>query len=913
MSFSIKNENVEKFYQYLKKFKIDEKNKKDAQIKTHYAFGDPWGSYNIPDERLEEFETIYARAAEKISQHIIAVPKENSQFLIDIDFDQKTSERQYTEKTIRKTIKKTVEYAQQYFDIKNKSKLLAIVYEKKQPSLKKEGVYKDGFHIVFPRLILPVEFRYILTYLLRESIRNNNFIATNVEYINSLDTVIDTSIVKTNGWCMHGSLKNKGMIYNVTKIYDGDVDELEWETKYTFEDLVKLTSNRKNLPVIGWKDCVGLSERKQLLELAVPSKKKSINQFNDEDTEIKEIEERINSGEVINDNMAKVAAEKIKNQIKNRERTNGKIDDITLATELTEILSVNRADNYETWVRVGWALHNIHVNLLNVFKEFSKKCKEKYNERACEDVWKKARNEGYGMASLKKWARMDNSDKYISIMSAKIAQIYFEVECGGDFDIARIIHYLYKDEFVCVSIKNDEWYQFQNHTWVEVPKGYTLKLRIHEQISQEFMKMMGLYSMKSTHEKGVERDIAQAKTDVLRKLSIKLKSDSYATSIMKICTLLFYKTKFTEILDSRHHLLGFINGVYDLDKGELRDGVPEDYVSKTIDYDFPDYSDNHPKVVKIKEFFEKVHLDEKKRIYTLKLLASYLHGGTKEQKVIIWTGKGANGKSKTVLLFQFALQAYAGTLPNTILTQKRAKAGAAEPNLADKRGVRFVVFQEPEKDDQIHVGFMKELSGGDYIEVRPLYKEPFKFRPQFKMLITVNQLPSVDTIDGGTWRRLRVLSWDTIFTDIDENGIVVETGKPRKPNEFQKDDNLDEMLDECKDAFIWWLATYWYPLYKRDGNREPEEVLKYTKMYQQSNDSILEFMEETYEASDNDVYVLLKDMHKLFVSWMRDSHRDRNTPTKMDIAKYLDEHDYKVKGDRVYGIKMKGDDAFDDD
>ena len=85
----------------------------------------------------------------------------------------------------------------------------------------------------------------------------------------------------------------------------------------------------------------------------------------------------------------------------------------------------------------------------------------------------------------------------------------------------------------------------------------------------------------------------------------------------------------------------------------------------------------------------------------------------KQQKVIIWTGIGSNGKSVCINFFQAAFGGYCGVLPITVLTRKQGGSGSATPELADTWGKRFVVFQEPENDDKLYIGRMKELSGSD--------------------------------------------------------------------------------------------------------------------------------------------------------------------------------------------------------
>jgi len=111
------------------------------------------------------------------------------------------------------------------------------------------------------------------------------------------------------------------------------------------------------------------------------------------------------------------------------------------------------------------------------------------------------------------------------------------------------------------------------------------------------------------------------------------------------------------------------------------------------------------------------------------LFSSFLQGTNPEELFHIFTGVGGNGKSKLIELFEMAMGEYTFKFPITLLTQKRASSGAANPEIARTKGRRFGIFQEPDEGERINVGLMKELTGGDSILCRALYAEPFEFKP----------------------------------------------------------------------------------------------------------------------------------------------------------------------------------------
>lgn len=918
-----KQKDIDNFYSFLTKHKVVG----EGVEHTHTCFGPPYGKYNIPDEDLDPFYDLYSKVMGHIILHVTERPKDVGPLLIDIDMKfNDVTKRQYKENDITYLVTKINLIIKTYFQA-TKKMLKAFILEKKTPSeTKNKGETKDGFHIVYPYLPIPKSMRYLILHEIKEAVRIEDKFG-NLNYTNSLDDVFDSTIVWRNGWMLYGSRKEGCQMYRLTNVYkfDGTYEDI---TVYANEELVKIMSNRIYQPedAIPYKtDGINQRELDKKLNLMLQKyegyKKERVakNVITDYVDEVSEDDDQdlnkncqFDDDEEEDDGDEEVIIPVKRNE--NNKFGNKPMNNIELAKKMLNILNKKRYEEWQYWHLVGWALHNISVDLLDAFKEFSKKTKRKgqYKEKSCDELWAKARSEGLGIGSLCTWAREDNPAEYSKIIRENMNQLFAEAESGLEFDVAQVVYELYKYTYKCASISNCVWYEFQGHRWIQIDKGYTLRRKLSTELTGEFANLSAAMLSLSATKVGQEQDILIKKSNNINKLILKLKKSSFKSSVMSECADFFYVEGFEGKLNENKFLVGFENGIYDLKNGCFRPGTPDDMVSFNTGYNWVEYNMKDKKILEILHFFNTVQTEDNMREYILCLLATYLDGRTDDQKVIIWTGTGRNGKSKTVELFQKGFGSYCGSLPITVLTKGRGTSGAANPEIAKQYGKRFVVFQEPEAGDKINVGYMKELSGGDKIMARPLYKDPFEFYPQFKLLLTCNRLPEIPSTDSGTWRRLRVSPWESEFVDIDENGKY--DGNDLKPNQFPRDYSLTERIEEWKDAFMWLLITQYYPKIKatevtEGDNRkvalvEPDKVKLFTDKYRKMSDVYLEFLDDQVIRTKNKSdFISLDSLYQTFKGWYREAHANNQIPSKKELKEYLVNHDIKCDNRTVYCMK----------
>jgi P4 family phage/plasmid primase-like protien len=826
---------------------------------THTSITEPAGSFYIQCENDAEFFKVYKNAVDKDCDLFLTEKhKDFSPILIDLDFRMPngTQGRRYDHQFVKDMLCVYLREMGRYVD--TKESLEIYLMEKSAPTtVQKTGMVKDGVHIVISNVVTRPSVQFIVR---KNTLPNLKALFQKIGCSNTPEDVFDEAVIYKNNWQMYGSKKPGSEPYRVTK---------HWRVKPTEEDFEfeEVTLSESH------------SEYVETLSIRNKGEENTLKA--DCIDEVEALDKKLWNQSLKKENKKRLDDKIVQTRENNFEPT---CEEMDLVRNLISILDKKRVDSYCDWMRLGWCLRNIHIDLLKEWDEFSMASK-KYEPGECENRWFHMKEGGLGIGTLHMWAKEDNPDQYNKIVSTNISNYIYKSMSDTDYDIAMVICRMFRHRFRCASAKSQTWFEFKNHRWREIERGYTLFYKlIPTVLFDEYMKAIQKETQRALNtQDDREKEVIAKNIEVLNKIQRKFKSTNFVKDKMyKECSGLFYEPNFEDKLDSNPTLIGFENGIYDMETNEFREGRPEDYVSFSTGINYLEYDPDNPYIEQVNDFMRKVLTHEEVREYVLTLFASMLDGTNRDEKFHIWTGSGSNGKSKIVELFQQTIGDYACIFNVSMLTQKRAKSNETNSELAIAKGRRFVILQEPEENEKMQVGMMKEMTGGDKVQCRRLFREPINFKPMFTMVLTCNHMPGVPSDDGGTWRRVRRVEFTSKFTD---------SPSPKNPNEFKIDRELSQKFEAWKETFMAILLQY-YMRYRVHGITEPAKIMEYTMEYQRKNDVFAEFC-DNYVRKEDGSFVNVATLFQIF----REYCRDDNIRTSKNIKKA----DFQEALEKKYG------------
>jgi len=899
------------------------------------------GNFIISEEEYPVFLDLYYNQ--------IIVPKEqeyltekqrtdgSGPILIDMDLrhDFEVNERQYTIDHIEDAVQCYLEEIKLMYQLDESTRFPIYIFEK--PTVNRvadKKITKDGIHI-----IIGIKADHNTQKMLRERmIERLSEIWSDFPITNTWDEVLDKGISEGSvNWQLYGSRKPHHDKYQITHIYDVQYDptdgqfstpEIQVRNFDIKENIYKLSARypdhislfMKSDFIAQYNEFCGRSGKQHgaIVSRALAGGGQTMGEM-----------DSFTSGSYSNSDVLR-----IKNKEQLMKMLNLFLDsipphmyEIREAHEYTMILPecYYGTGSYLKWKRVLWALKNTSNSLLITYIAFSAQASgfcyssipDIYEDWQKTDV--RVNKDGLSRLSLIHWARVDAPKEYERVKAESVdfyinLTIYPPEGVGSkkgddrkgcsDYDLAKVLYQLFKHEFVCVAIKNDKWYQYKNHRWKENDSGVYLRNAISELLRGAYKKKHMDIMKQVVDVEGDVDNINEKKKVIANRISViidRLGRTSDKKNIMTESKELFYDSAFINNLDVNQYLLCFKNGIIDFKTKEFRKGYPEDRISMctNINYVKLDHSIHKETIDEINEFMDKLFPEPELRRYMWDHLASTLIGITPDQTMNFYIGKGQNGKSVLVNLMEVVLGEYKGDMPTNVITDKRVKTGGVAPELVQLKGKRFAVMQEPSKGEVINEGIMKQYTSGiDTIQARGLYmQEQLSFKPQFKLIVTCNNLMGLKANDHGTWRRIRAVPFKSLFT---HNPVPNDS---EQPYQFLMDPNIVEKFESWKEIFASMLVER---AYVTEGKvKDCDIVTAQSKEYRESQDIFSEFIRDII-IRDPHGKVKKTELNNEFATWHSGNYGGKGPSTK-DLHEAMDKMFGRQKGSIWFGAKINYD------
>ena len=823
----------------------------------HNIFG---GSFRIDSQDLEKFHRLYY-------EHVFV--KKNMEYLtekqldgagpilVDFDFryDYSITERQHSEDHILDMVQLYLDELKNIVVITDQSEINIYVFEKPNVNhLDAKQITKDGIH-----MIIGVHLEHSLQLMLRQRVIEKIGGVWELPLQNSWENVLDEGISKgTTNWQLYGSRKPDNEAYALTHHYHYQYDNTEdvYITSHREVDELNLATNFIQISAQN-PDNPKFELNPKIMVEYMNMNAKSLKQggtlASGSGSATSSRYRYLGNSKLASNYDVISCKEELEAEVKSMlENVHSSDYDIKEIHEYTQILPEKyyAPGSHLLNRQVAFALKRTDERLFLSWVMLRSKADDfDYSTiSTLYHTWETAFNkkgDGVTSRSIMYWAKQDASPEDYQRVKSNCVDTYVDISIQSqtEFDVANVLHKYYKDTYVCTSIKNKQWYMFKDHKWVN-DKGYSLRLAIsvtihniyHDKANKLYNEISAIDTSDEENSKKYEKLKRVHKSIV--EMCGKLKRTNDKNNIFREAMELFYDGNFMNNLDANKLLLCCNNGVIDFANKVFRNGSPQDYLSKStgIDYVKLDPTIHQESMDDIKSFMEKLFPVEELNEYMWNHLASCLIGINKNQTFNIYRGSGSNGKSILTDLMTQTLGDYKGTVPITLVTEKRGSIGGTSSEIVQLKGIRYAVMQEPSKDMTINEGIMKELTGGDPVQGRALYCDSETFEPQFKLVVCTNSLFKVNSQDDGTWRRIRLCDFMSKFVD------AGETHTDTTQYVFEKDKTLKERLPTLAPVFLAMLTEI---TYINEGDvKDCDTVKMASNKYREREDLLSKYIKE---------------------------------------------------------------------
>ena len=444
------------------------------------------------------------------------------------------------------------------------------------------------------------------------------------------------------------------------------------------------------------------------------------------------------------------------------------------------------------------------------------------------------------------------------------------------------------------------WLVWNGSRWVpdEMLKVKNQMVAMIRRMAQEGLGMMNPENSPEVRERG----------EALHKWARKCENDAAIMGSIKCLELMTVVA--ADKFDQNDWLLNFPNGTLELNTGTFRECWKEDYITKSVPFDYEDLFDAQcPQWMK---FLSEVFPGDRAVMipYLQRAVGYCLTGDTTEQCLWLLIGKGRNGKGVFVHTLQRMMGDYQVNADWQTFTHHKSQGLEIREDILRLKDARFVAASENDKTVRLAENIVKTVTGDDMVTARKQYSGSKDFKPKFKLWLASNHEPKIIGQDDGIWSRLRYVEFAVSFLGREDKGLEKRLQRElrgilawaleglrqwqcegmqtpdmvrRRTEEFRKSsDQINSFFDACVAVGGRIGKGVFYGLYKRWAENGGEFILTEREF----NTSIEQRGIESKRMNDTTYWLGIHD--RFNVSAEREAEKERRNADKADEDEQMD-------------------------
>lgn len=868
-----KMQNLENF---LKQYKYD-KTLVDGPKCTNTKFKtDFGGSWSIPHEKYEQFLELYYNAvftSGKFNGAKVHYTEYQADcvnrvgfplcFDIDLKFPSSITERSMGRTHIEAVLNTIIDVLKQNHTCE--TPMLYKIYVMQRRAMSNCGdESKDGLHIIVDFKISGDLYTKVTQRFIRSKLLTCGAFDDLEGQLNSAELIYDNHLVKNSApWPVYGSCKPGKEPYEISHIYtfgyNEELKEIEFDGNCSLEMF-------KNLSVRYGKKCEYSEahfinddselwdERKRFI--AEEEKKAQGNNFKQADENILELSERTPF------NM-ETPFEELPTDVQ----------------ELCEMATILNVEKYITphqeWIKLLMALRAGEKNPddhMVPFGVLTRRSPKYYVDYYWINQWNQINASAVSKLSMGTFfysARESDPVKYAEIRAfykekRRSEVINLDTYCSdpSDANLAELFTKLYGEDFLYFNAKRQ--FQYNGIYW----KLDTERMNIKNHIQTVFRKRLSEYLRTITTEKCALYDTPVDELDETEKKELtdrqkayskrcgqcektihKMSDNKHIKNIAESVERLLKPQSDGVTMDAKSYLFAFKNKVYDLNAHDFVLPRRDDYISITTGYDHREATD--AEVDALDRVIDQIFPDaDDQRLYMV-ILSTGMYGLTIE-KFFLANGCGRNGKGLINTLAMDTVGNY-GYNANASALVDIVQSGKANPDLANMRHKRLIVFSEPPENGHskctLRTSEVKNVTGGSKIAARFMFDNDTNTILCGTCILECNTRPNMgrpdEPVDDAVTKRFVDILFQSRFTErpeeLDASNHIYPLDQKLKEVEF---------TERAKFALFKRLQAAWKDFDDNDRSIDkfvPLHVQQRSLQYLTGSNAMLAWFEQNYK------------------------------------------------------------------